>query len=80
MVILDNLTRWNSIYKSIKQGLLIKPRIQLFCITYSAQISADILSEEDWDHLEEIIKGLKPFHEATIRVEGRAGLGHHGAV
>jgi hypothetical protein len=31
-------------------------------------------------HLEEVVAGLKPFHEATLQVEGRAGKGHHGAA
>ena len=39
-----------------------------------------MLSEEDWDHLKEVMKGLKPFHQAIIRVKGLTGRGHHGAV
>jgi hypothetical protein len=80
MAILDNSTRWNSTYKSLKRGLQLKARIQLFCFEQRANIGNDMLGEEDWDHLEEVMEGLKPFHQATIRVEGLAGRGHHGAV
>ena len=25
-------------------------------------------------------RGLKPFYQATLRVKGKAGKGHHGAI
>ena len=80
MVKLDNATRWNSTYNSIRRGLQLKNRIRFFCLEYSDGIGEDILTDEDWYHLGEICEGLKPFHEATLRVEGNAGRGHHGAV
>jgi hypothetical protein len=80
MVILDNSTRWNSTYNSIKRGLKLKSRIQLFCHDYREEISKDFLSDDDWRHLEEIAAALKPFHTATLRVEGQAGQGHHGSI
>jgi hypothetical protein len=80
MVILDTTTRWNSIYNSIKRGLKLKNRIRLFCSDYSDHLHEDSLSEDDWTHLTKIAEGLRPFHEATLVLEGNAGQGHHGAV
>jgi len=80
MVKLDNTTHWNSTYDSIYRGLKLKSCICFFCIKYSDGISEDQLTDDDWNHLSEIFKGLKPFHEATLRVESNAGKGHHGAV
>jgi hypothetical protein len=80
MVILDNSTRWNSTYNSIKRGLKIKNRIRYFCDKYSTDLGPDVLSDTEWEYLAEIAEGLKPFHQATLRVEGNAQLGHHGSV
>jgi hypothetical protein len=80
MVILDNSTRWNSTYNSIKRGLKLKSRIQLFCITHKDEIGKDFLADDDWRQLEEIALALQPFCTATLRVEGQAGQGHHGSV
>src|SRR5882672_8019864 len=80
MVILDNSTRWNSTYHSIQRGLALKNHIRFFCIEYSDEFSEDNLTEKDWNHLAELADALKPFHDATLVVEGNAGRGHHGAV
>jgi hypothetical protein len=80
MVILDNSTRWNSTCDSIKRGLKLKSRIELFCDDYNDEIGKDLLSDDDWRQLEEIVLALQPFHTATLRVEGQAGQGHHGSV
>jgi hypothetical protein len=80
MVMLDNSTRWNSTYSSIKRGLELKERLMLFCQLRKAEISEDILSEADWHHLEEISIALEPFYEATLMSEGRAKTGFYGAV
>jgi hypothetical protein len=80
MVKLDNSTRWNSTYDSIQRGLKLKDRIRYFCLINKDAINEDELTDDDWNHLGEIAEGLKPFYEATLRVEGNAGKGHHGAV
>jgi hypothetical protein len=77
MVMLDNSTRWNSTYSSIKRGLELKERLMLFCHLRKAEISEDILSEADWHHLEEISIALEPFYEATLMSEGRADQLRH---
>jgi hypothetical protein len=80
MPILDNSTRWNSIYKSLERALLLRDRIFLFCREYYSDLQADNLSDNDWDHLAELYRGLKLFYQATLRVEGKAGKGHYGAI
>ena len=80
MVILDNSTRWNSTYHSLHRGIKLKNRIRLFCTDYSKELDKDILSEDDWKHIEEIAQALQPFHEATLRAQGKAGRGHYGVV
>jgi hypothetical protein len=80
MPILDNSTRWNSTYQSLERALLLRDRIFLFCREFHSDLEADYLSDKDWDHLAEVYKGLKPFYQATLRVEGKAGGGHHGAI
>ena len=80
MVILDNSTRWNSTFESLKRALSLRKRIESFCFEYRADISKDILSNEEWSHLEEIVEGLEPFYEVTLRLEGQAKFGHHGAI
>lgn len=80
MPILDNPTRWNSTFKSLERALFLRDRIFLFCREFRSELQADNLLDEDWNHLTEIYKGLKPFYQATLRVEGKAGSRHHGAI
>jgi hypothetical protein len=80
MVILDNSTRWNSTYYSIKRGLKLKERLMVYSSLNKAHISDDYLSDADWDHLQEIATALEPFEEVTIQTEGRATKGYYGAV
>jgi hypothetical protein len=80
VVISDNSTRWNSTYRSLRRGLQLKDGLTHFCIQYRKELRLDLLSDTDWDHLEEIANSLKPFYQATKRLEGRAIKGHHGAV
>ena len=80
MPILDNSTRWNSTYQSLKRALLLRDRIFLFCQEFQSDLEADHLSENDWNHLTAVYQGLKPFYQATLRIEGKATGGHHGAI
>jgi hAT family C-terminal dimerisation region len=80
MVILDNSTRWNSTFLSIKRALDLRERIDTFCFTYRSEIEKDRLTETDWQQLQEITEGLYPFHEVTKYLEGLAKYGHHGAI
>ena len=80
MVILNNSTRWNSTYSSIKRGLKLKERLMVYSLLNKAYISDDYLSDADWDHLQEIATALEPFKEVTIQTEGRVTKGYYSAV
>lgn len=80
MVILDNSTRWNSVLQSIRRALRIKLRIITFTHQFRKELGADALNDDDWDTLEAIAKGLQPFEDITLRLEGHAQAGHHGAI
>jgi hypothetical protein len=70
MVILDNSTRWNSTYLSLQRALALRKRIETFCFEHRAELSKDLLNDEEWSELEEIVNGLEPFYEVTLRLEG----------
>jgi hypothetical protein len=80
MPILDNSTRWNSTYNSIKRALALRKRIEYYCVEYQKEIAKDQLSDEDWTYLESIATALSPFHAATLRLEGHAKAGYHGSI
>src|ERR1700754_4242823 len=80
MVILDNSTRWNSTYLSLQRALTVRRRIENFCFEYREELDKDILQSTEWDHLQEIVNGLHSFYEVTLRLEGQATNGHHGAI
>lgn len=58
----------------------MKVRIQIYLSGHRQDLNKDYLSDDDWDQLDQIHGGLKPFHEATLRVEGNARKGHHGSI
>jgi hypothetical protein len=80
IVILDNSTRWNSTYLSLHRALTLKKRIKTFCFEHRIDLSKDLLSDKEWAYLKEIIDGLKPFYEVTLRLEGQAKSRHYGAI
>ena len=80
MPLLDNSTRWNSTFLSIHRAIELERRIDVFCYTHRDELTQDLLSEVDWTHLKQIRVGLQPFYRTTLRLEGRATNGHHGAI
>jgi hypothetical protein len=62
MVILDNVTRWNSTYNSIERTLKLKRRISMFYVDYRAIIGEDNLLDEDWAHLTHVLLTLNLFY------------------
>jgi hypothetical protein len=90
-VLIDGGIRWNSVYKMIKRALQLRNAIDLFFYNYrhptddrGYNISEDELSHQDWTDLQHFLDILKPFHDLTKRMEGRAnrpGLeGSHGSL
>ena len=80
MVILDNSTRWNSTYASLHRAVSLRKRIEQFCFDNRKDLAKDLLSDEEWSHLKEVVDGLEPFHEATLGLEGVAKFGHYSAI
>ena len=80
MPILDNSTRWNSTYNSLERGILLRERLDVFIWKFTTELEDDRLTEEDWQHLNEISDALQPFHEATKYLEGHARKATHGSV
>ena len=80
MVILNNSTRWNSIYASLHRTLALRKRIKSFYFKYRVDISKDLLNNKEQSLLKEIVNGLKPFYEVTLRLEGQAKFGHYSAI
>lgn len=80
IVILDNSTRWNSTFFSLRRALEVRKRIELFCYEYRVDLEKDLLSDQEWVHIHQVVQGLHPFFEVTKRLEGQATNGHHGAI
>jgi hypothetical protein len=80
MVILDNSTRWNSTYLSLHRALSLRKRIEHFCLDYHEELRKDVLTDNEWAQLEDIIDGLAPFYEVTLRLQGDGKYGHHGMI
>lgn len=80
MVLLDNATRWNSTYLSIKRALRCQARLQHFAVDYRRGLGKDYLDEEDWTTLLQTFADLEVFYHATLRMEGHAHGGHHGSI
>jgi hypothetical protein len=80
MLISDNNTRWNSIYKSITRVIQLQVKISVFSETHRKDISQFSLMQEDWDVLKWLAQGLKVFWTQTLRLQGKAKFGHHGVI
>lgn len=79
-VILDNKTRWNSTFLSLRRGFRLQRVIHNFCLTHDDFPQQDPLSGEEWNHLRQLCECLKPFHDVSMRLQGHGKAGHHGSV
>ena len=80
LVKLDNSTRWNSTYESLKRALTLKARIQQYFFDNERELKDDRLSEEDWQFLQQVCDALIIFEQATRRLEGNAKYGSWGGA
>ena len=71
----------------ITRALQLRAQIEYFCFINQQKkpkdgsiISTQELSEDDGSILKELAVDLQHFNQATIRLEGLAEQGHHGAV
>src|SRR5438132_10380404 len=70
MVPLDNRTRWNSWYNSLVVANELAAAIDTYTKDHWADLEDDFITPEDWAKLRTIEKFLKPFHTATLKLEG----------
>lgn len=47
---------------------------------YRGDLAADALSDTEWLHLQEVADALRPFHDATQRLQGTGRHGTHGSI
>lgn len=80
MVKADNATRWNSLDDAIERSILIKERLDVFCLKEGEAIKDNALSQEDWAELVDFHDILKMFKKETRKLEGRALTGKGGAA
>lgn len=82
----DNQTRWNSTYLMIERILKMRVAVENFMALSDHQPgdkrvpAKDRLDSEDWRILAEYTSILKPFYTMTMRHQGRAKDGTHGAL
>jgi hypothetical protein len=79
-VILDNSTRWNSTYDSIRRAIQLYTAISMFQIENEQELGDDNLTREDWEELREIAAFLQPFKELTMLLQSHATRAQHGSV
>ena len=80
MPLLDNQTRWNSVYTSILRGIDLYYKFQQFSEIYRDELGDDFLLPEDWSVLRWLVKALEPFYYQTLRLQGNTMLGHYRAI
>ncbi|KAF5700392.1 transposase [Fusarium mundagurra] len=84
----NNETRWNSTFLMIQRAIRKREHIDHFIAYLETKTSEprqrvpvqDQLSPQDWLLLAEIQSLLKPLHEITMRCQGWAKEGRHGAL
>lgn len=81
-LVTDNATRWNSTFQMIRRALRVEERLRQFCRDerYRNDLQNDTLSDDDWEHLTQVAKALRPFYDATQRMQGAGREGHHGSI
>jgi hypothetical protein len=86
-VIQDNETRWNSVFCMIKRAFILKDPLDLFIKRALEKPTKDCplprddeLSAQDWNTLAATQDLLQPFFDLTMRLQGHATHGTHGAL
>lgn len=79
----DGGVRWNSAYAMFERLILLKDAVTLF---QSDEVASgeleheDLITLDDWRDMTDFKELLEPFKEATMRTQGRAHDGTHGAL
>jgi hypothetical protein len=86
-LLLNNETRWNSTFLMIERALRKQANIQTFLARNLDEIDPqkripveDHLEMEDWRLLTELKEVLEPLYHQTMRTQGWAKQGGHGAL
>jgi hypothetical protein len=81
VLVSDNETRWNSTLAMILRALRLRRVLALFCAVSQAERkeedrppAEDVLTDEDWQVLTELVAILQPLWRLTKRFEGNAYL------
>jgi len=84
VLVSDNKTRWNSTLAMILRALRLRRVVDVFCTVLQHERKEedrvpvdDILSEQDWRVLVELVAVLQPLYRLTKRFEGNTYLRFH---
>ena len=56
----------------IYQALLLRPAVNVYCAQTGQDLTADLLTNEDWLTLQYIHQHLKYFYQVTLFTEGHS--------
>jgi len=87
VLVSDNATRWNSTLAMILRAIRIRSVLDVFCAVSQAERkeedrmpAEDILNDEDWHVLTELVAILQPLWRLTKRFEGNTYLRFGGGA
>jgi len=66
----DNTTRGNTGYTMIRSMIRNQDTVEHFCLCHCDDLEDDRLSPDDWNQLSDAVDVFKPFHSATLQMEG----------
>jgi len=79
MVIVDNETRWNSTFLSLKRGIQLYNKIQVFLINHRDELG-EFFTSRRLGTPPRYYNYLEPFKRIIKHLEGYAANRHHGAI
>jgi hypothetical protein len=70
MIPLDNRTRWNSWFISLRTALEVEPQVDQYVKENQDALEEDTITPKDWKMLRTIYSFLLPFYRATMDLQG----------
>lgn len=70
MIPLDNRTRWNSWFISLRTALEVEPQVDQYVKENQDTLEKDTIAPKDWKMLRTIYSFLLPFYRATMDLQG----------
>lgn len=88
MLIADNETRWNSYWMMVERALKLKDTLDVYLFQASRDSVVSerrfpawaIVSEGDWEVLEEMLEILRPLKKATMDLQGKLKKSHQAIL